>query len=128
MKESILAGQHVDKRPFAELFNSPEDFQRVFERLEHTILMSFAIIDKKLYGKVEITQEAIKQRFSICEKWFRIMRGEIGYGLTETLDMLPKALACDLLGIPYDPKKRENKGWALQDIDQFLKRQEIGNG
>lgn len=103
-------------RPFAELFNEPKDFNRVFERLEHTIYWSFAYIDANLTGRAPvITKSETARRFKICEKWFRILRGEMGFGLIRTLDTIPRALACELLEIEFDPHG-ENlaQGWTAR--------------
>lgn len=103
----------IDTKPFAELLNKPEDFEFVRSSLDHTIFSSFGIIDHAIFGReVKITQSEIKRRFHICEKWFRIMRGECGFGLKRTLDKMPKALACELLDQEFDPMKEDpDHGW-----------------
>jgi hypothetical protein len=114
-----ISESRPDPKPFAELFNSPADFERVFDRLEHTIYWSFAFIDTKLLGRSpEITEPEVKRRFAICEKWFRIFRGEMGFGLVRTLDTIPRALAHELLSMPYDPHKENLKaGWGSRPAD-----------
>jgi hypothetical protein len=111
-----------DTKPFKDLLDKPEDFNRVFTSLEHTIMGSFAIDVAVLGVKPEITKAKVKARWDICEKWFRVMRGDIGFGLIETLDMIPKALACELLDQPFNPEKEANRGWAPQSIDGVLKK------
>lgn len=110
-----------DPKPFADLFNRPEDFNRVFESIEHTIFASFAI-DEAVFGhKVTITQAKVQERWQICERWFRAMRGELGYGLIQTLDMLPKALACTLLDQPFEPPPANaGHGWFRESVHDGL--------
>ena len=110
-----------DSKPFKDLFNSPEDFNRVFDSMEHTIMASFAI-DRAVFGRnPKITNEKVAARYKICEKWFRIMRGDLGWGLTRTLDTLPKALACELLDEEYDPTTM-SAGWSRMDFDREVAR------
>jgi hypothetical protein len=107
----LLDNINVDHGPFVSLFNNPDDFEHVFSSLEHTILSSFAL-DAQLTGSApKITTEEIRRRFSICEHWFRVMRGELGWGLRRTLDAIPKALANTLLGFEYDPSSEGEHGW-----------------
>ena len=115
---------HVDSRPFRDLLNSPEDFNMVFESIEHTIMSSFAI-DAVLNNGIapKITAALIKERWNICEKWFRIMRGDIGFSLRQTIDTLPKALACEMLDQPFEPVKDTGQGWAPMSIEEILQRQ-----
>jgi hypothetical protein len=108
----MLKEQHVNPTPFYELLCKEEDFALVFESLEHTIYSSFGLIDTFIFGMTpEITQTEVKRRFFICEKWFRIMRGDCGFSLIRTLDMLPKALACELLGLPFNPEDGADRGY-----------------
>lgn len=111
-----LRSVRVDTKPFAELLNKPDEFEMVSNSMDHTIFSSFSI-DAVLSGKKpEITEEKIRHRFLICEKWFRIMRGECGFGLRKTLDALPKALACELLSQPFDPMKDVARSWSPEAL------------
>jgi hypothetical protein len=60
----------------------------------------------------KITQAEVKRRFEICEKWFRIMRTECGYGIKRSLDTIPKALAAELLEQEFDPTDGAGTGWS----------------
>ena len=114
---------HIDPTPFQDLFNKPGDFEEVFASLEHTIYASFAI-DALLTGQPpKMTAAVIKVRWEICERWFRVMRGDIGFSLRQTLDTIPKALACEMLGQPFEPVKDNGQGWAPQSIEEILKKQ-----
>lgn len=115
-KDEDGLSHHIDARPFAQLFNKPEDFELVFQSLEHTILASFAIDAQMLKRTPKITQEKVRARFKVCEKWFRIMRGDLGYGLKRTLDSIPKALACELIGVPYEPEHKTQRGFSRMDF------------
>lgn len=113
---------HVDARPFAKLFNNPTDFNVVLSSLEHTIMASFAI-DAAMQGRTpQITNEKIRTRFKVCEKWFRVMRGDLGYGLKRTLDSIPKALACELIGQPFVPDETTGRGFSRMDFDKEAAR------
>ena len=119
---SAKAGKIVNTKVFAELFNKPEDFELVFQSIEHTIMASFAIDRKVLGREPEITNNKVRERWYICEKWFRCMRGELGWGLTRTLDTLPKALACELLDMQFDPSKEDLHAFSKQSIDSIVRR------
>lgn len=120
------ANVQVDAQPFAGLLNKPEDFALVCSRLEHMIMESFGIDAHVLGTQPQITKAKIKHRFHICEKWFRIMRGDMGFGLIKTLDILPKALACELLDQEFDPAKEApaGRGWSptAGQVDRMLAR------
>jgi hypothetical protein len=113
---NILKEQHSNAvsstTTFIDLLNKEEDFELVWTSLDHMIFSSFGMIDKLMWGREpQITQSEVKRRFLICEKWFRIMRGELGFGLIKTLDLLPKALACELLQVDFDPEETVGRGW-----------------
>lgn len=113
---------HVDARSFAQLFNNPTDFELVLASIEHTIMASFSIDAVVLKRTPKITQEKVKARFKVCEKWFRVMRGDLGYGLKRTLDSLPKALACELIGDTFEPEATSARGYSRMDFDKEAKR------
>lgn len=111
-----------ENKAFKDLFNRPEDYELVFSSLEHTIWCSF-LIDVKVLGRsVEITQDKVKERWKICEKWFRIMRGDMGFGLIRTLDTIPRALACELLNVEFTPEKEHASCFFKEDVGEIADR------
>ena len=110
-----------DVGPFLSLCNDPDDYEMALDRLQHIIWWSFRWLDHQVGTITEITDTEIRRRFLICEKWFRIFRQELGYGLQQALDTLPKALASDLLGLQFDPPRVADRGWGRGPND-LIKR------
>lgn len=109
-----------NEKAFADLFNDPTNYNLVLESIEHTIMASFAI-DVRVFGTVpNVTGEKVAQRWLICEKWYRVMRGDLGFGLIRTLDTLPRALACELLDQPFDPMIGSEHGWGVHTIKDIV--------
>jgi hypothetical protein len=52
------------------------------------------------------TGAEVRRRFAICERLFRRLRGDLGWGLQRVLDHLPQYLRCELDGIPWQPDTR----------------------
>ena len=96
---------------FAELVRKPEDLPRVFIGLQRAIQNSFRQDQARSALTVLVTEREIESRFKICEKWFRIMRGDEGYSIDKTLDFLPIALRCELDKISFQPPKA-GESWA----------------
>lgn len=108
-----------NEKAFISLFNKPEDFEMVYSSLEHTIMASFSI-DYRVTGRQpDITQEKIKARWAICERWFRHMRGELGWGLIRTINTIPKALACELLDQEFKPEQEHRSAFWTGDINDI---------
>jgi hypothetical protein len=117
MNKRVLQGCRVERQPFLELFNREGDFERVVDRIEHVVFQSFAQLDTAILGRVpEMTDAEVSRRVVICEKWFRIMRGDLGWGLIRTLDTLALALGHELVGIEFDPAQVDTSiGFASGD-------------
>jgi hypothetical protein len=95
---------HVDPKVFGDLVDSPEDFKRVYDVFFTTIMLSFRLVDTAALGySTIISTDEVKRRFEICARWFRTLRGELGYGLNRTLAAIPKALVCELTDQEYKP-------------------------
>ena len=95
---------HIDTRVFRDLLDNQNDFNQVFNVFYTTIMLSFRVIDTAALGQASvISQEEVKRRFLICEKWFRTMRGDLGYSLQRTLEYIPKALVCEITGQEFIP-------------------------
>lgn len=95
----------VDPKPFRSLLSCEEDLQKVFCAVQNVIWKSFGTdVQREPFKQHKITKDKIRQRFKICEAWFRHARGDLGYSLERTLDMMGHALRCELDGTPFDPK------------------------
>ena len=53
-----------------------------------------------------MTGAEVRRRFAICERLFRQLRGDLGWGLHRVLDHLPHYLRCELDGLPWEPDRR----------------------
>lgn len=95
-------------KPFAEMMSSEADVQRTFTALESSIMRSFAedIQRAPFSPRRGMTRAEISRRFRICENWIRHARGDLGYSLERTLDLLHHALRSELDGEPFDPHCR----------------------
>ena len=106
------AGLDMDPKPFMRLLSKESDLKIVYECLETTIWRSFAEdLRSNPFKEQNITQNEIRHRFKLCEKWFRKARGEYGFSLEKTLDLMPKALRSDIEGEDFDPTKSKTKLW-----------------
>lgn len=91
---------------FAQLLTNPTDLQQVFHALQDIIMRSFAREVQSgliLPVRVTMTDAEIRRRFLICEKWFRVMRGDKKWTLDRTLACLGWALQLELEGREVDP-------------------------
>lgn len=87
-------------RVFESLLNHPADAALVATRFELTIRKSFE------QDRSRVTGSETRRRFAICEKWFRLLRGDKGWGLLRSLDALPHALRGELDGTGWTPDSR----------------------
>ena len=60
-----------------------------------------------------VTGDEMRRRLAICERLFRALRGDLGWGLARVLDHLPGYLCCELDGVPWAPDAR--KVWVPAD-------------
>jgi hypothetical protein len=101
-----------DRKPFAALVKSDDDLRRVFETLEGVIWRSFAEdVRRNPFGYTKPTVSEVKRRFKICENWIRHARGDVGYSLEQTLDLMGHALRAELDGKAFDPPKPGSRIW-----------------
>lgn len=96
-------GVSVDRKPFASLMNNPQDLRRTLDAISNAILRSFAVDAQREFRQPKITQNELKHRFKICESFFRYCRGDLGFSLEKTLDLVGHALRCELDEVDYDP-------------------------
>lgn len=57
------------------------------------------------------TDAEVKRRFEICIRWFKAFRFEKKYSIERSVDEMGHALAADLSGVDYAPK-RDRAVWA----------------
>jgi hypothetical protein len=57
-------------------------------------------------GGTRMTANEVRRRFRICERLFRQLRGDLGWGLVRVLDHLPHYLRCELDGQAWEPDRR----------------------
>jgi hypothetical protein len=105
-----------DHKPFASLFHGNEtQLTKVFEAIEDAIWKSVALdIQREPFGNLAqrgMTKAEIKHRFLICEKWIRHARGDLGFGVDKTLDLLGHALRHELDGYVFDPNNLQTRLW-----------------
>jgi len=101
-----------DPKPFASLMRSDADLRLVFEAIENSIWRSFGEDQRrKPFSTVRPTHDEVRRRFAICEKWFRRARGDMDYSVTQTLDLMGKALRCELDGQVYEPLAPGSRIW-----------------
>ena len=85
--------------PFLDLVEQGRLDHAVFA-IEHTVTRSFELDGSR------ITAAEVRRRFEICERLFRQLRGDLGWGLQRVLDHLPHYLRCELDGQPWEPDRR----------------------
>ncbi len=96
---------------FGNLVRNPADLQRVFLAVNSAILNSFEQDKARSPLVFIVTEHEVRRRFKICEKWFRVMRGDCGYSVDRAVDFVPLALRTELDGGTFEPPKGEG-GWA----------------
>jgi len=64
--------------------------------------------DERRYGKAfkqrMMTDTEMRRRSEIMARWFRVLRGDLGYSLARCEAELPGALRAELDGVLYTPK------------------------
>jgi len=101
-----------DAKPFKSLFEKEEDLKTAFQKLDEVIWRSFAVdAQREPFKTITPTKPEIKRRFSICEAWIRHGRGDLGYSLERTLDLMGQALRAELDGITFAPEKGDRTLW-----------------
>ena len=77
-----------------------EQVGRVSLAIERAIAGSFRQDGARMTG------DEVRRRFAFCERLFRRLRGDLGWGLQRALDHLPRYLRCELDGIHWQPNAR----------------------
>ena len=77
-----------------------DELGRLTLGIEQAVTRSFAADGARMTGA------EVRRRFGICERLFRQLRGDLGWGLVRVLDHLPEYLRCELDGMPWEPDRR----------------------
>lgn len=96
--------------PFADL--SPAEVHEVTSGFHRIIGASFQE-DRRRDRRVVMTQDEIRRRFRICERWFRIFRGDKAWSIERSISTCATALRTELDGGVYTPDSRTI--WLPQD-------------
>lgn len=102
---------------FSGLIRREADVVNLYKGISKAIGLSLAHDKKEHPLSFVPTQTTIEERFKICEKWIRIMRGDCGYSLDRTLDFLPRALRTELDGGSFEPPKA-GVGWSPELLEK----------
>lgn len=106
----IIPGRFASEdKPFFELANGNRaTAYRVMRLFERTLERSFDE-DEDRHGKAfrqkVQTQAELKRRADIMARWFRTMRGELGFSVSQVEAELHRALRSDLDGVGYEPPR-----------------------
>jgi hypothetical protein len=74
--------------------------ERAVTGIERAVTRSFEA------DRARMTRAEVRHRFAICERLFRQLRGDLGWGLDRVLDHLPHYLRCELDGQTWEPDAR----------------------
>jgi hypothetical protein len=93
----------------------PGDFMKAFadNEIARIVIGIERAVQRSFPTGTRITDTEVRRRFSICERLFRQLRGDLGWGLQRVLDHLPHYLRCELDGQPWEPDRRTL--WMPQD-------------
>jgi len=117
MGQIIVPSRHRadNGSPFADLVGTPQKYKLVAQRFAQILAASFDDDERrqgKDYAKRVCTQQEQKRRAEILGRWFREMRGDLGWSVERTLDHLAVALRTELDGGTYTPPADRNRLWA----------------
>lgn len=89
----------------------------VVHGIEQAVALSFA--EDREPGRIilvhalpRITKAEMSRRVQLCIKIFRILRGDLKWGLERILDSLPEFLRKELDGIPWEPEAKRASWFA----------------
>lgn len=88
------------QRPFADLLTDGQ-YRVALQEFTRAIERSFRQRPVR-----HMTQQHVKDRFAICERIFRQLRGDLKWGLERIWGHLPAYLVAELDGKPWSPDQR----------------------
>ena len=100
----------TDPTPFSSLLRNEQSPLELVQAINSAIAGSYRA--ERLRGELPIVKtEEVKRRTQICLKWFKILRGDMGWTVEKTLDFLPMALRKEIDGEDFDPPT-QNGAWS----------------
>ncbi len=82
------------------LISEPAQLARVTMGFHDSIVMSLAL------DNATVTDAEVKRRFDLCVKIFKLLRGDVKWGVARILDYLPEYLRAEIDGDSWEPDKR----------------------
>jgi len=105
----------IDPTPFRSFIRNERDLVVVYKALEKAIMRSFAEdLRRNPFGRLAqsgVKESDLQERFKMCETWIRRARGDLGFSLDKTLDLMPHALRCEIDGQTFDPATMRTSIW-----------------
>lgn len=99
-----------DPTPFLSLMRDRAELNLVVSSVLSAVTQSFKG-DGARGSVIMLTQDEVKRRTEILAKWFKIMRGDLGWSIDRTLDFLPTALRQELDGVVWEPPSKD-RAWS----------------
>ncbi len=85
---------------FKQLVGDHTALADVVNGIQTTIELSFAV------DGATITGAEVKRRFQLCEGIFKVLRGDMQWGIARIVDHLPEYLRAELNGETWEPNSR----------------------
>jgi hypothetical protein len=106
----------VDPTPFASTLRHEFTATRLAQIIEKAIADSFKH-ERERGERVVVSDTEVRRRSEICLKWFRVMRGDMGYSVDRTFDFIPRALRTELDGGSFEPVSAAvRSAWAPESV------------
>lgn len=106
----------VDPTPFSSVLRQELAPSRLASAIEKAIADSYRH-ERARGDKPVVSHISMKNRSDICLKWFRIMRGDMGYSVERTLDFIGLALRTELDGGQFEPVSAKlRSAWAPECV------------
>ena len=86
---------------FLDLVGDKRNLGLVTLAIESAIAASFALDGGTM------TDAEVKRRFNMCQNIFKVLRGDMQWGIERIIDHLPQYLRAELSGASWEPDKRQ---------------------
>ena len=107
----------------ANMLQDPAKIQRVLRAFVGIVADSFRTDQDRLRSDVVLlspahnpTQREIKERTRMCYDLFMVMRYDLRWSTTRSLDMLPLALRTELDGGKWEPQT-DRQSWGVPKVE-----------
>jgi hypothetical protein len=109
------------KQELLESIIEKKELPRIFKAFTDAVKTSFDTDKGRVQSQIltlasNPTQAEIRDRTNMCYDLFMVMRGDMKYSITRTLDMLPKALRVKLDTGHWEPPPTECGSWGLPKV------------